>query len=357
MAEPATEQKSEPGEVQKHPLVVVREQLESRLEEFKAALPSHISPQRFQRTALTAIQLNPELAVADRRTLLNSLLRCASDGLLPDGRESALVIFNDNNPKSRTFRKQVVVYMPMVAGLLTRFRNSGQFKSIGAEVVREGEDFKFWIDEKGEHLHHEPGDGTGKIVKVYARAETKDGGTMIRVMSAADVEKRRAVSRAKDGPMWRDWWDEAAIKTVLRNLHKRLPSSSDDLDRLVQRDAELYGPGPLELPDARGERVTGVLSALDAFGDRAPAADDEQTADQPQEAAQQQDGEAHGEETQNAGQTGEAEKSPVEVARARGVQARRDGLQRKALPTEYRTAERTAEAIAWREGWDSSNDN
>ena len=142
--------------------------------------------------------------------------------------------------------------------------NSGQFKSVSAEIVREGEPFRHWIDEQGEHLLHEPGDGIGKPIKAYALALTKDGGAMIKVMSVADVEKRRAVSRAKNGPMWTQWWDEAALKTVLRNLHKRLPTSSD-LDEMMYRDDELDGdmrapPVPLE------PRAPGVAAALEQFG-------------------------------------------------------------------------------------------
>jgi recombination protein RecT len=251
----------------KHPLMVLREQLDTRLPELRNALPPHITPERFARTFLTAIQLNPDLVVANRQTLFNSLMRAANDGLMPDGRQGALVIFNDNNARSRTYKQQIVVWMPMVAGLLTRFRNSGQFKSITANVVREGETFRHWIDETGEHLMHEPGeDETKKIVKAYAMAQTKDGGVLIKCMSAADVERRRAISRAKDGPMWTQWWDEAALKTVLRNLTKLLPSSSDDLERMMERDAELYGFEPAQLPSERKERVTGVLSALDTFG-------------------------------------------------------------------------------------------
>ena len=264
MTEPAIETSAE------HPLVIIRRQLDARLPELKNALPPHITPERFVRTALTALQLNPELAVANRQTLWNSLMRAASDGLMPDGRQAALVLFNDNNPKSRTYKQQTVVYMPMVAGLLTRFRNSGQFKSITVNVVREGEPFRHWVDENGEHLMHEPGDDEkAKIVKAYAMATTKDGGVMIKVMSTGDIEKRRNVSRAKDGIMWKEWWVEAAQKTVLRNLTKFLPSSSDDLERMMEHDDDVYD----ELPAERKQRVSGVLSALDQFAGN-PAADD-----------------------------------------------------------------------------------
>ena len=138
--------------------------------------------------------------------------------------------------------------------------------------MREGETFRHWIDETGEHLMHEPGeDDTKKIIKAYAMAHTKDGGVLIKVMSNADIERRRSVSRAKDGPMWRDWWDEAALKTVLRNLTKLLPSSSDDIERMMEHSDTDLGFEPTQVPPERKERVTGVQSALDLFGG-APAA-------------------------------------------------------------------------------------
>jgi recombination protein RecT len=44
-----------------NPLVQFREQLEQRAGELKMALPSHISPAKFQRTIITAVQQNPDL--------------------------------------------------------------------------------------------------------------------------------------------------------------------------------------------------------------------------------------------------------------------------------------------------------
>lgn len=50
------------------------------------------------------------------------------------------------------------------------------------------------------------------------------------------------------------------------------------------------------------------------------------------------------------------ELSPVEIARQRGAQARASGLMRKAMPAEYRKADRKAEAEAWFEGYDAEGD-
>lgn len=61
--------------------------------EIEKVLPAHVTPEKFMRVVLTAISQNPELYRADRRSLLTSAINAAQDGLLPDGREAAFVIF------------------------------------------------------------------------------------------------------------------------------------------------------------------------------------------------------------------------------------------------------------------------
>lgn len=323
-----------------NPMETLRGQLERRKDELKRALPQHIPEERFIRVVLTAVQINPDLLTVNRQSLWNSCLRAAQDGLLPDGREGAIVPFRDNNPKSPTKDQTIAQWMPMVLGLLKRFRNSGQFKSITANIVREKDEFSYWIDEHGEHLKHIPVDDISKPIKAYALAVTKGGGTMIKVMSHADIEKRRAVSRAKDGPMWREWWEEAAMKTVLRNLHKRLPTSSD-LDDLMRRDEALYN---FDTATDRGPAVrpADVSGALDHFsggeeasqGSPQPSSQPDQTSDDdPNEASNPTD--------------------ELDSAYQLGADAHRKGMQRKAVPPEYRTPENSHLSREWLKGWDS----
>jgi recombination protein RecT len=156
-------------------------------------------------------------------------LNAATDGLLPDGREAALVLFG-----------QEAVYMPMIAGIYKKVRNSGEISTLSSHVVYENDDFSYWIDEGGPHLRHAPllADDRGKTTSVYAVCKLKDGSVEIETMTVAQVEKVRAVSRSKGGP-WKDWWDEMARKTVVRRLSKRLPMSSDQ-ERVMQRDDSMY---------------------------------------------------------------------------------------------------------------------
>ncbi len=203
--------------------------------EFKAALPPQISPDKFIRTTLTAIALNPELLQADRKSLLGSAMKAAQDGLLLDGREAAPVLF-------RTKDKGVIVqYMPMVGGILKKLRNSGELASISANVVYEKDQFEYELGDE-ERIIHKPflGADRGKPIACYAIAKTKDGAVYREVMSVADVEKVRQASRAANNGPWAQWWDEMARKTVIRRIAKRLPSSAD-LDQVLANDNEAVG--------------------------------------------------------------------------------------------------------------------
>lgn len=215
------------------PMEAMRGTLTRMSVEFKSALPPQIPVEKFIRTTLTAVQMNPDLLDADRRSLLGACMKAAQDGLLLDGREAAPVIFNGKNGKQ-------VQYMPMVGGLLKKIRNSGELASISAQVAYEKDHFDYVLGDE-ERIEHKPFLGDrGKPIAVYAVAKTKDGAIYREVMSVADIEKVRASSRAgKFGP-WVDWWDEMAKKTVIRRIAKRLPSSAD-FEQVIKSDNEVVG--------------------------------------------------------------------------------------------------------------------
>ena len=216
------------------PMDAMRVTLKNMSTEFQAALPPQIPAEKFIRTTLTAIQMNPELLSADRKSLLGSCMKAAQDGLLADGREAALVIF-------RTKDGPKVQYMPMVGGVLKKIRNSGELASISANVAYDKDHFDYELGDE-ERIVHKPflGEDRGKQIAVYAIAKTKDGAIYREVMSVTDVEKVRSASKTgKFGP-WVDWWDEMAKKTVIRRLAKRLPSSAD-VDQVMANDLEASG--------------------------------------------------------------------------------------------------------------------
>lgn len=251
----------------------VRSSITQMAPQFKAALPPQVTPEKFMRVVLTAIQQSPGLLDCDRKSLYGAAMKAAQDGLLPDGREAAFVKFKDQ-----------VAYMPMVGGILKKVRNSGELLSLTSQIVYERDKFKYFIDMDGEHLEHEPlmFSDRGQPIGAYAIAKTKDGGIYIEVMTRDQIESVRKVSRAKDSGPWNsDFASEMWRKTVIRRLAKRLPMSTD-LEGVIKRDDELYevNPAPVDLPpqsEPKQKRLKKLMPKSETVSQiEAPTADSKQ---------------------------------------------------------------------------------
>lgn len=228
--------------------------------QFQMALPKHITTEKFTRSVLTALANNPTLAEADRTSFLSAVMKSAEDGLICDNRSAALVTFRGKDGTK-------VQYMPMMAGILKKIRNSGELASLSPHVVYSNDVFEYWVDEMGEHLKHKPVfENRGSPTLVYCIARTKDGAVYIEVMTTADVERVRNSSRAKDSGPWVNWWDEMAKKTVIRRLAKRLPSSTDIEGMFEPEDMVVDEPSPVqeevvqEKPAKKTSRLKAALS-------------------------------------------------------------------------------------------------
>lgn len=216
--------------------------------QFKLALPKHISSEKFNRVLLTAISTTPALVDADRTSLLAACMKSAQDGLLPDGKEAALVTF-------RTKEGMKVQFMPMISGILKKVRNSGELATITAQLVYKNDIFRYWVDSDGEHLNHEPNmfEDRGAVVGTYALAKTKDGAIYIEVMTEKQVMAVKNTSKSKDfGPWSGDFAHEMWKKTVLRRLSKKLPMSTD-LEEFISQDDDHYDLKQASVPSVAPE--------------------------------------------------------------------------------------------------------
>ena len=243
-------------------IVTFRETLTKMGPDLATALPPQIPAEKFIRTTLTAVQMQPAILDCDRTSILGSCMKAAQDGLLLDGREAALVIFN-----SKTGKK--CQYMPMVGGILKKIRNSGELKSISAHVVYDKDHFEYELGDD-ERITHKPflGEDRGSVIAAYAVAHTKDGGIYREVMSIGDINKVRSSSRAAGAGPWSDWFDEMARKTVLRRLAKRLPSSAD-LEQVLESDNQVVGFAQRSAPAEKDvtpatERPSALQAVVDA---------------------------------------------------------------------------------------------
>ena len=238
-------------------------QLENQKAKYGESLPGRIRFEDFRDVFKVAVQRNPRLLQADRASLWLALQQAAAMGLMPDGREGAMVIFGDdsededgNRIASTANKKKMVQFMPMVRGLVQLVLNTGLVSNIRCSVVYKGETFK-WKDEGGRLSYSHERDfsaaideGFDNIIGAYAVIQFKDDSWMMEPMSRRQIDRRRAVSRAKKGP-WVPWYDEMAKKTVLRHLIKLAPQSKQLAAVEAVLDADPYISGEAEeLPDA-----------------------------------------------------------------------------------------------------------
>lgn len=219
----------------------VRNQIDKMGPQFKAALPAHVDVKKFQRVAMTAIQQSPALLDADRRTLFGACMRAAQDGLLPDGREGAIVTF-----------KGQAQWMPMVAGIMKKVRNSGEISTWSVQVVKANDEFDFQLGDEEKIVHKPALTERGDTIGAYSIVTMKDGEKSREWMSIEEINRIRQRSRSGNSGPWNTDFDEMAKKTVVRRHAKRLPMSTD-LDEFIRQDDELFTAAPAEPKDITPE--------------------------------------------------------------------------------------------------------
>jgi len=244
--------------VTKQEVVVVREKILDLKEELSKVLPKQVPSDKFIRTVLTALTLNPGIAAASTNSILASCLKAATDGLLLDGREAALVVY-------RAKKGPVAQYMPMVYGIVKKVRQSGEVSVFNSFVVYENDSFEVTYGLKPDIVHTPPKEGPrGTIIGVYAVCLFKDATTDFEYMTIDEVEGIRKRSKAKNDGPWKTDFGEMARKTVIRRISKRLPMSTDTMG-MVSRIDELYdldaGSG-VDEPTHRRKQAGAAAAAL-----------------------------------------------------------------------------------------------
>ncbi len=231
------------------PLVQFKRDLQRSIDAGEFALPSTVDPNAFRNAAIIAFQGDGGIYQCTPESIFKALRVLAGAGLMPDGREAAIVKYGTT-----------ATAMPMVAGLIKVARNSGKVTALWADVVYEGETLDTWIEDGEPRFSHSTADGKridamdrgGEVRGAFAVAKMKDGTIDFQPMSKSEIEKRRRASATQKGEkptgIWAQWYEEMAKKTVIRNLAKRLPMSTEDIDRIMKEQE------PPELRDVTPER-------------------------------------------------------------------------------------------------------
>lgn len=227
----------------------------------------------FVRTCLNAVQHNPGLLVADRRTLFLACMEAASDGLLPDGNEAVLNVYSTKD-KERSDREnravyiEIVQYLPMAYGLVQKMYEIPGVVFVDAVAVNDRDAFDYARGDNP-HIDHKPYDGTedpGKVKAAYVVIKFKDRETKREVMFRRDIEKVRQKSKAPNGLMWKEgeggFYDQGAIKSVIHRVFKQLPQA-ERLSRALAHDNKVVGLADVVAPSPEEAGGTNLAQLVD----------------------------------------------------------------------------------------------
>lgn len=227
--------------------------------EYRKVLPAHITPAQLGRVATTAMNGSKDLAKCDPTNIAVEVMKGAQLGLMPDGKEGALV------PRRIKDRGWVCQFQPMFQGAIKLAYQSGIVSVIDADVVYKQDHWEFWRQDGETHYRHEPADGPRPdkdIVLAYATCKLKDGTWVIARVARDQLDKRNAVSKAKaDSAPWQKWFPEMCKKTAVWQLEKYMPKSSDLLQFRLAADVDRNAEAGIRTKIERDQVVIEVPAA------------------------------------------------------------------------------------------------
>ena len=182
-----------------------------------------IDPAVFVRITLNALVRNPKIGECDPTSLDIAIMESAQSGLVPDGKEAAIIPFREKGKAAPN-----ATLVPMIEGRIKLARQAVPGLTLWARVVYEGDKFIYeeGLTPKLIHRRNPLADTRDeKIVAAYAVAVFPNQALPeYEVFLQGDILRARSYSRATHGP-WDTHYPEMVKKSVLRMLLKRLPKS------------------------------------------------------------------------------------------------------------------------------------
>lgn len=220
--------------------------------EIKKALPSVITPERFTRMALSAINNTPKLAECTQMSFLAALMNAAQLGLEPNTPlgQAYLIPFMNKGVLECQFQLGY-------KGLINLAYRNEQLQTIQAQCVYANDEFTYELGLESK-LYHKPAIGErGEMIAVYALFKLKNGGYGFEVMSRQDVDAyAQKYSKAINSTYspWQTAFTEMAMKTAIKRVLRYAPLKTDFL-RAVATDETIKAELSVDMTEIHGQDI------------------------------------------------------------------------------------------------------
>lgn len=202
-------------------LTVIKRELSTPgwLQQVKAAVPAHVKPEQFIRTAQTMLSQNPNLVKCERNSLYSAIMSCAALGLMPESfLGQAYVVPYKGQAQLQIGYK----------GLIALARRSGDIGSIESGVTYENDEVELILGDESKFTIRPCLDGDpGQPKFVWCVITLKDGSKQREIMTVEQVEKIRKAAPSANSPAWKNNWDGMARKVCIKRALKYAPLSTD----------------------------------------------------------------------------------------------------------------------------------
>lgn len=230
----------------------IPDMVKAMMPEIKKALPTVLTPERFTRIALSALNNTPALQKCTPMSFLAALMNAAQLGLEPNTPlgQAYLIPYKNKGVLECQFQ---IGYK----GLIDLAYRNGQMQTIQAQAVYENDEFSYEYGLEPKLSHRPAFSDRGELVYFYAIFRTVNGGYGMSVMSKENMDAyARTYSKAFDSEYspWKSNYEEMAKKTVIKQALKYAPIKTD-FQRALTADESIKKEISVDMLSVRKEII------------------------------------------------------------------------------------------------------
>ena len=224
--------------------------------EIKRALPSVLTPERFTRIALSALNNTPKLAECSPMSFIAALMNSAQLGVEPNTPLGQAYLIPYNNKGKLECQFQLGY-----RGLIDLAYRNDRMQSIEAHTIYQNDEFYYELGLEPKLRHVPAWEDRGDVIGFYAVFRLDNGGSRFEVMSKSDIDRyAQTFSRAfaSDYSPWKTNYEAMAKKTVIKQLLKYAPIKTE-FRKALSMDETIKTDLSVDMAEVRNEEIEYVV--------------------------------------------------------------------------------------------------